>query len=327
MHGVQSYVEPPEEDSARLISLAKEALEKWKQKDFSAEALSLVNRVLELNPDEYSLWNYHKRFVLNELERISQNEPSSLEEAQKQLFDSEFDLTQRALYRHPKAYSAWQHRIFLLKIANCYLPSTIYELYFKRELEICAKLLDLDDRNFHGWAHRMRVGDIRGLQPTREELQFVTERINANFSNYSAWHHRSRILPILYKDRQEQYFLAVQEDLELVKQAIFTEPEDQSAWFYFHWLLRGAPSCHATVSVLDIGNEILKKELSTLEELLVLEPKCKWALLIKFYLLQTFGDFDHAEAVLTTLQELDPLRNGYYVYLKEKMRRWSSKSH
>ncbi|EME32703.1 Geranylgeranyl transferase type-2 subunit alpha [Galdieria sulphuraria] len=323
MHGVRSYAEPPEEDSARFISLAKEALETCKQRDFSSQALSLVNRVLELNPDEYSLWNYHKRFVLNEIEKIMNYEPASFQEAAEQLFDSEFELTQRALYRHPKAYSAWQHRIFLLKTAKYHLPSKIYEGYFKKELEICAKLLDLDDRNFHGWAHRMRVGDIRGLQPSREELQFVTERIYGNFSNYSAWHHRSRILPILFKDQRDQYYLAVQEDLELVKQAIFTEPEDQSAWFYFRWLLRGAPSYQTTVSVLDIDNEILKKELCILEELLTLEPKCKWALLTKFYLLQIFGDFDNAETVLTTLQKLDPLRNGYYMYLKEKMRRSS----
>jgi geranylgeranyl transferase type-2 subunit alpha len=260
---------------------------------------------------------------MDKIERVRQEDPSSFQEVIEQLFESEFNLTQRALYRHPKAYSAWQHRIFLLKVAKSSLPPTIYDNFFKRELEICAKLLDLDDRNFHGWAHRMRVGEIKGIQITREELDFVTDRIYANFSNYSAWHHRSRILPVLFGDQPEEYNRVIQEDLELVKQAIFTEPEDQSAWFYFGWLLRGAPSSHAPVSILDVDNEMLKKELSTLEELLVLEPKCKYALLMKFHLLYQFGELGNAEALLTQLQILDPLRNGYYQHLKETMRQKS----
>ena len=68
------------------------------------------------------------------------------------------------------------------------------------ELDLCGKLLDVDERNFHCWNHRMHV---MGLMRTRQkeqtdpidlssiDLELSTELINRNFSNYSAWHLRA----------------------------------------------------------------------------------------------------------------------------------------
>ena len=63
-----------------------------------------------------------------------------------------------------------------------------------------------------------------------EELEFTTEKIVSNFSNYSSWHLRSTILLRLSQD-----FLM--DELELIKNAAFTDPNDQSVWFYHRWLL------------------------------------------------------------------------------------------
>jgi geranylgeranyl transferase type-2 subunit alpha len=54
--------------------------------------------------------------------------------------------------------------------------------------------------------------------------------IKKNFSNYSAWHYRSKLMPILYKNVEDKFYLIpfekIKEDLALLKHAFFTDPKD-----------------------------------------------------------------------------------------------------
>jgi len=65
--------------------------------------------------------------------------------------------------------------------------------------------------------------------------------IKKNFSNYSAWHYRGKLMPKIY-DRQVglAYILPIDrivQDMDMLKHAFFTDPNDQSPWNYHEWLI------------------------------------------------------------------------------------------
>ncbi|KAF9898340.1 hypothetical protein EC991_000243, partial [Linnemannia zychae] len=115
------------------------------------------------------------------------------------------------------------------------------------ELAMVGKFLEMDARNFHGWDYRryiIRQLDLKDkeakdkvLDRAQSEFDFTTTKIHQNFSNYSAWHNRSTLLGKLAEDMsQEEREAIVDNEFDLVKNAIYTDPEDQSAWLYELWL-------------------------------------------------------------------------------------------
>lgn len=69
-------------------------------------------------------------------------------------------------------------------------------------------------------------------------------------------------------------------EFELVKQALYVDPYDQSAWIYHRWLIGDGKSAFrtsGTTLTLLIGEdeEILQREIAVIEELSEVEPDCK----------------------------------------------------
>ncbi|XP_052183071.1 geranylgeranyl transferase type-2 subunit alpha 1 isoform X2 [Diospyros lotus] len=138
--------------------------------------------------------------------------------------------TECALTKNCKSYGAWYHRKWVLSKGHSSID---------RELQLLRFFLKKDTRNFLAWDYRRYVVALKNISD-EEELQFTTDMINDNFSNYSAWHNRSVLVSHLLEKRVQGFFpkeKVLMDELNLVHQAIFTDPDDQSGWFYHLWLL------------------------------------------------------------------------------------------
>ena len=88
-----------------------------------------------------------------------------------------------------------------------------------------------------------RVESSRAL--TQREFEFSEEKIRENFSNYSAFHHRSIFLQRLIDQAGTPSSSSssptmrelLPAEFSVVENAVFTEPDDQSVWWYHQFLL------------------------------------------------------------------------------------------
>ncbi|KAF8411360.1 hypothetical protein HHK36_003909 [Tetracentron sinense] len=230
MHGRPRKPLKPEEGAAsfakaaNLRTLQAQLLHNHHHKIYIKDALDLSSKLLEINPEAYTAWNYRKLAVEHNLR--SETDPDSI----KAILSEELRLVESALRRNFKSYGAWHHRKWVLSKGNSSLD---------HEFRLLDQFQKADSRNFHAWNYRRFVAALKNVSE-EEELKFTTDMINTNFSNYSAWHNRSVLLSHLLKQRVQGYFpreKVLTEEYDLVHQALFTDPDDQSGWFYHLWLL------------------------------------------------------------------------------------------
>ena len=111
----------------------------------SNDALTLTRRILAINPDFYSLWNYRREILVFQFASTlasgsSVDEGVGNEVNQKQTAClGELALTEECLRVQPKSYWAWNHRRWILE--NMPKPP------WKKELAMVELMLDLDARN------------------------------------------------------------------------------------------------------------------------------------------------------------------------------------
>ena len=244
-------------------------------------------------------------------------------------------------------------------------------------------LLDLDDRNFHGWGYRRfvtslaikkneraletrsarrateretpertlkkkpevssnvfdhdrdraTVSDEASVVSARAELRFSEAKIERNFSNYSAWHHRAANLPRAFAGPTNGLGASrdggvpadvLANEYAFVRQAFFTEPEDQAGWMYHRWLTAqtknaneafAAPGEDAAAAAAAAKRDVFAGEADALRELCALEPDCKWPALTLARLCDlqdTEAGAAESAARFAELARLDPARRGFY---------------
>jgi geranylgeranyl transferase type-2 subunit alpha len=282
-------------------------------KEYTRTGLKLTEDLLSANADLQTLWHYRKNSILSIESTPETNESVDLGD----LLMREMSLTEQCLRRSPKSYCTWHHRQWcLLKSNQTGLGEKHPSLSWTNELSLCGAFLNADERNFHCWKHRFFVIQ-HGQLCKSAELDFTYEKICANFSNYSAWHYRSKLIEALYAPEQISAEVLAKE-LGLIENAVFTDPNDQSAWIYEKWFLLERQER------IRLSAEQVEAHLRSVLELLELEGgKNKWCLLraVELMCLVDFERYKHRvfEFLDRLADEIDTYRRNFYTDLKRSI--------
>ncbi|KAI0928853.1 hypothetical protein AcW2_004724 [Taiwanofungus camphoratus] len=276
MHGVKRVQYSREALEARkrreqaklkeYLALTEDVLTKKKNKDWSKGAFDLTTRVLHVNPEFYTIWNYRRNILLRGIF------PNCSASEVNDILSDDLSLTTTHLKQHPKVYWIWNHRRWCLESVpdgpSDTEPDGWRKANWNKELFVVEKMLDADARNFLAWNYRRYVLSSMPVQQTElAELAYTTRKIEANFSNFSAWHQRSKVLSSVWEAGKLDCNRSREEEFELVKNAMYTDPDDQSVWIYHRWLV-GRGDDH----------EMLKREIFSIHELLDEQPDSKWCM-------------------------------------------------
>lgn len=269
------------------------------------------------------------------------------------------------LKQFPKTYWLWNHRSWCINE----FPGADWN----QELQLVDYLLSKDPRNFHGWHYRRVVVDklnkLQQYKPSggkdtetslvKHEFQFTTQKINNNFSNFSAWYNRALLIPsyllTLEQEQEQKHDKESNDDInttsseirkkflvgeiDYVRQALYTDPDVSSAWFYHKWLYSNMrKSIYPDLSPSQFI-KYLQEEIQLVEELSEVEPNNSYCLLGLVYLRDHLreenkkllgsdnqeknGGEDEDEGqrtieVYEQLTKIDPLRKNMYMDWKSK---------
>lgn len=195
--------------------------------NYSLEAMQLTTKVLDINPEFNTVWNYRRDIITNMGKLVDEK-----------FWQDELKFTMIQLKKFPKVYWIWNHRVWVLNN----IP-TNQLIMWQGELVAVNALLEMDARNFHGWHYRRIVtSNIERLTKNslnKQEFEYVTAKINKNISNYSAWHQRVQLITsMLSNDQIINKYDFINKEIEYITNAIFTDAEDQSVWFYTMWVIK-----------------------------------------------------------------------------------------
>lgn len=198
-------------------------------KEYNETSLMNTTTLLRLNPEFSTVWNYRKTIISNLRNKLD-----------NAFWNVELAFTMEQLKIFPKTYCIWNHRVWCLT----YYSDTPLKIW-NHELKIVEDLLKMDSRNFHGWHYRRfiisNISKFSDEMLEMTEFDFTTSMINKNISNYSAWHQRSKLIPQMFSTNQikdkEKFIL---DEMDYIINAMFTDSEDQSVWFYVKWFIKDA---------------------------------------------------------------------------------------
>lgn len=312
--------------------------------------LELCVQFLQLDERNFHCWNY-RRFVVALLGSCG-GKGGGTETARVMAITSE-----ASYHLFSGSWSSWLNSQSQVSMGAQLLPSANASLAMgKHDIANSISLLSKEERD----------------EIIITEWNFTNSKIQDNFSNGSAFHYRSKLLPLVLECRlpyshrgdgdtspipavaaavryKESLTLAREEWENILLNAIFTEPDDQTPWWYHRFIVSWVKPPTAE----DVGDD-MKKEYETLllemadslRELLELEKenddtlgstaidrdeskgaKCKWAyiglhmvlsMLVETIYMESRDAAElrvEAEECLNELMKIDPNRRERYLQL------------
>ena len=331
--------------------------------DYSNDTFQATSKLLTQNPEYYTVWNYRRRILQDVVSRELSSSDKANDEAKAE--DGDLAAAQQAgltlpqqeiallikedlqfliplLRQYPKCYWIWNHRSWLLATATKHLPTHSAVELWKGELGLVSKMLALDSRNFHGWGYRRdtvaEIERLSGKSMVESEFEYTTKMIQTNLSNFSAWHNRSQLIPRLLVERHassEERKKLLDDEFELITRALYTDPYDQSLWFYHQYLMATLDPSNAQVTAVlepcsnDDRLHYLEQELDSIREMLDGAEDCKYIYQALLDYAGRYIEVDAGNKKVTTaemsgwlseLKKIDPLRDGRWRDLERKMK-------
>ncbi|WWC62865.1 uncharacterized protein I303_105463 [Kwoniella dejecticola CBS 10117] len=322
VHGIKrSRITPQAAEAKKLkeqskieayLALEADVLGRKRSKDHTTDSLGQTTKLLDLNPEFYTIWNFRRNILLTLF-------PTLISDEVVAHLTSDLRLTTSYLLVHPKVYWIWNHRKWCLESVPDGPGESVKwkEEFWKGELKLVEKMLDADSRNFHAWDYRRYVlASLPVQRPLTDELKYTQSKIESNFSNFSAWHCRTKTLAAIWEKEQTpeaEIRRTKDQEFELVTQALWTDPNDQSGWLYHRWLVGSEPPL-----------EVLNREIKNIKDLYEVEPDSKWCInaLAHYTLLlgqdQSTTQVDKAKLrkeahdLYRRLEDVDPDRKNRY---------------
>ena len=282
-----SEQEKAEEQAAASAAsgLLREVILLKKSRMCTSESFTKCMDLLKLNPELSLAWNFRREIIQSKqslVERIEaiRNEIGVLNSVMVDL-------------QMTKSYCLWNHRRWLLLQLRA--SDELSESVLKGEIELVKTILKLDGRNFHSWSYRQWLRQNFDIK-LDDDIEYSKKLIEKDFSNYSAWFLRS------WAAEKTGAPIEPEAELELVWNALFTEPNDQSCWQYHDWLLRRFPQLRDQDA--DYMVEL---------EAIVDDQDSKYLFLSKVYS-DTLG-LEEKQEIVSKLVNIDPMRKGFYLEL------------
>ena len=252
-------------------------------KFFLKELLGLV-KLMKENPKSYTLWG-HRQWIILEGLKIEKfmTEQQLQEKAKGGILNNEIKLCDKMLAADERNFHCWNYRSWVIntqleqydeiekaiKIKAQMKAKQEQEqsLQIKNDTEAskdteankdteASKDTDEADNNADEVQTQESVVEYvaseKKLEKLNREFDMTTNMIEKNFSNFSAWHYRSKLMIKIYESNDGLYQVPldlIQSELEKIKHAIFTEPNDQSSWNYHRWLV----SLLVPLHIVDMG--------------------------------------------------------------------------
>ncbi|KAJ9475088.1 Geranylgeranyl transferase type-2 subunit alpha [Pseudozyma hubeiensis] len=307
----------------------EESLRVERNQQLLEDDLMLTEHALRAHPKVYWIWN-HRMWCLTQYPILPSTSTSTSSTAVTDtwVWERELKLVEKMLDLDPRNFHGWncrraitQHlslRILSSHPATSDLSST--QPSFPALLS--NAILQQPD---------VVAVKTKLLTLAEKELAYTLRKIESNFSNFSAWHQRSQLLPHMWTVQQlapSHIDLRIDAELELIKQAMYTDPSDQSVWFYHRWLVDLLLAKPSAIARRERQVKVMQEEIGVIEELFELEPDSKWCALSLAHYNMLLADLyeegeegkeakEKAERLLQQLIELDPDREQRYRDLLE----------